>query len=167
MSYIGYSCRCKQPWPVLRCRLQHVKHCHRHTCCLQLVWHPSAVYSSVELCHAVLNNLLNCSRPATSLVHSSGMIAASFAGGRAVMSSRPDAADNGPQAASISLMVLLGDTPCNRSSWLPPPCVKTLQAMQSVMTATTWPIKRSMSLAMRTHGMALRSIGVMQLGRTL
>lgn len=66
---------------------------------------------------------LNCCRLDMSRAHSKGRMAASFAGGRLAVSSRPEAADKGPQAASRSLMVLLGDTPCNKSSWLPPPCI--------------------------------------------
>ena len=65
------------------------------------------------------------SRLDASLAHSKGRMAASFAGGRLAVSSRPEAADKGPQAASRSLMVLLGDTPCNKSSWLPPLCIYT------------------------------------------
>ena len=67
----------------------------------------------------------NWSRPNTRRAHSKGRMAASFAGGRLVISSRPEAADKGPQAASRSLMVLLGDTPCSKSSCLPPACIYT------------------------------------------
>ena len=94
-------------------------------------------HSSVTRCTA-MNGCMQCtaeaciksgcssrswSRLDASLAHSKGRMAASFAGGRLAVSSRPEAADKGPQAASRSLMVLLGDTPCNKSSWLPPPCI--------------------------------------------
>ncbi len=79
-----------------------------------------AIYAVVI--HQRGRSSLNCCRLDTRRAHSKGRMAASVAGGRLAVSSRPEAADKGPQAASRSLMVLLGDTPCNKSSWLPPPC---------------------------------------------
>lgn len=54
-------------------------------------------------------------RAAVERAHSRGRMAASLGGGRADASRSPEAADRGPQAASRSLMVLLGDTPCTSS----------------------------------------------------
>lgn len=81
--------------------------------------------------------VLECSlvyaRFAMNLAHSNGRMAASLAGGRAGASRSPEAAERGPQAASKSLMVLLGDTPCSRSSLLPPTCTQTDMAFHNMI----------------------------------
>ena len=62
-----------------------------------------------------MKNIPMRARAAVERPHSRGRMAASLGRGRADASRAPEAADSGPQAASKSLMVLLGDTPCTSS----------------------------------------------------
>ena len=61
----------------------------------------------------------HCRQARVDLVHSQGKMPKGWAGGIPIASRDPEAADRGPQAASRSLMVLLGETPCKAFLSLP------------------------------------------------
>lgn len=87
---------------------------------------------------------------------SNGRMAASWAGDRADASNCPEAAERGPQAASRSLIVLLGDTPCSRSSWLPPTCTPSITLLARGRTQHT-KICHSTNYATTTTAQSMQS----------